>query len=55
VTIHHTYRPSGPRARENAVWLRSSLRKVFIVDETTEFGHLIARLDRAAEAGAQRG
>ena len=49
MTTQHPFHPAPRKGRSDAHWLRSSLKKVFEVDDATDFGPLVARLDESAQ------
>jgi hypothetical protein len=49
VTTPHPFHPAPRQGRGDAHWLRSSLKKVFEVDDAADFGQLLARLDESGE------
>lgn len=52
VTTQHPFHPAPRQGRSDAHWLRSSLKKVFEVDDAADFGPLLARLDEPAQRHA---
>jgi hypothetical protein len=52
VTSHQAFHPYPRKGRNDAQWLRSSLKKVFEVDDIADFGHLLACLDEPARRSA---